>query len=114
MTKLSKSERTQITHAIEDTLENYCRADCPYFGLNTPSEVCQTCPVSLSLLEIGSKLWSKDELKPIVKSPWTTEEDDFLISSRGKMKLVDIAKALGKSLSLVDKRVRHLKNERLI
>ena len=114
MTKLSRHERLKVTHAIEDTLENYCRSGCPFFGLNTPSEVCKTCPVSITLQEHGSKLWSEDELKPVVKQPWSKNDDNYLLRSRGKKKLAEIAEKLGRDIGNVDRRVRYLKDKGVI
>lgn len=112
--KLTKRERIQVTYAIEDTLDAFCRADCPFFGLNSPSVVCGTCPAAVKLRECGKLLGfaeTQTKKKPV---PWSDEEIDFLIRARQEMKLDDIADAFGRTYTSVTHMVHKLKKKGLI
>lgn len=113
MKKLTRHERLKITYAIDDTLESYCRADCPHANQNTPSPVCTTCPISIVLQEYGDKL---NGVKEKVKKPkkaipvrWKKEDDEFLIQSIGKLSTKEIAKKLKRTETSVYKRATRLK-----
>lgn len=112
--KLTKRERLQITYAIEYILDGYCRAECPFFNLNTPSAVCSTCPAQVKLREHGKKLVSDDKREEYIRSLWTDEENSFLIKHHGKKKVKVIAEALKRTPDSVYDRVRILKRKGLI
>lgn len=114
MTKLSKHERLNTTHAIEDTLDNYCRASCPYFNLNTPSPVCATCPVAVQLQEYGAKLIPNETYKKNGHKRWTDAEDSFLIKHRGIKNTRTLAEDLKRSPESVRDRIKRLRAKGLI
>lgn len=112
MAKLSKHERLQVTYAIDDLLDGYCRAGCPHENHNTPSPVCSTCPVSVLIREHGTKLES--EGKADMRNFWTPEEDAILVSSYGKKSVADIAETLGRTTRGIYQRAKLLKDKGLM
>lgn len=113
MTRLSKHERLQVTYAIEDTLENYCRA-CPYFNLNTPSKICVTCPVSVQLKEYGVKLGFERKL-PIERNEqqkdWTDADEKYLIEAyKNRYSYSRMAADLDRTVPSINMRLRKLRD----
>lgn len=111
MTKVSKRERLRITYAIEDTLDNYCRA-CPYFNLNTPSRVCVLCPASVQLRKCGDAL-GYEKVLPIERDKprdWTDDEEKYLIEAyEYSYSYTKMAADLNRTIPSVNMRLRYLR-----
>ncbi len=99
MAKLTKHDRLQVTHAIEDTLEAYCRV-CPYIDSRNVETMCSTCPVGVILKSYGMRL-TNEEVAPEKPAKWTPEEDAKLMDLVSKAKfggMEDVAIAMGRTL----------------
>lgn len=116
MTKLAKRERLQVYYAIDDTLDDFCRADCPHSGLikQSLSAVCEACPISARLREYGLKLEDVELDEIVVPDKWSQEEDDYLISAFGDTKVKGIAEKLDRTVRSVYQRIHRLKKKGLI
>lgn len=116
MTKLIKHERLRFTHAIEDALDNYCRADCPYLDSRDADRVCMTCPVGVRLQGFGAKLMN-NEIKAAKKVVWTPELDAKFIDLLSKAKygeMEKVAQAMGLPIAVCRNRKFKLSKKGLI
>ena len=117
MTKLSKHERLQVTRAIEDTLDDFCRA-CPFFNLNTPSKTCVICPASIQLKSYGVQLGFERSL-PIERNgqqkDWTDADDKYLIEAYEKhFSYAKMAADLERTIPSINMRLRRFRKEERI
>lgn len=107
--EVKRINRIAITHSIEDTLNQYCRAECPYYNYSSTSICSETCPIGLELYEQGKKLGAKKTASNI---KWPQEQEETLIRliNRG-IQLKDIAPMLDRNAESVYNKVSRLRKK---
>lgn len=112
MVKLEKHERLSVTGRIEKTLNNYCRAGCPFSTSNGgPHRVCKTCPIGVKLRDYGEQIGFVD-FEQGKKRHWTREEEKYLLASYGKIPTIEIANKLNRTYASVYRKNKKMEEAR--
>lgn len=114
MVKITKRKRREVCNKIEDTLDSFCRAECPHAGHNVVSNTCLGCPIRFELRGYGIELGFTDAIKKSTRTiakHWTPEEVDYMNQAFGQVPVANIADKLGRTTQAIYKKRRQLRGE---